>query len=259
MFRPPQQQVAISVVFTRDIPEAERLYRAWSDYYPQVDMGGPAFDDPGAEFMPGRFVKSGVTVTSRGCTKNCEWCLVPRREGWIRELSIQPGWNVIDNNLLACSRQHVESVFEMLRKQPEPARLSGGLDAEMFQPWHVDLLKSIRLKFAWFACDYPGSLPNLERVSDLMSDFSREKKRCYVLLGHNGESLKQAEKRLEAVYNLGFLPFAMLYRGQEEKEYSTRWRALQRKWCRPAAFRTYMKRKHNKSLNRTGTNGAGLF
>lgn len=260
LFRPPIQPVSISVVFTWDIPEAERLFRAWSDYYPEVDMGGPAFDDPGAEFVPGRFVKTGVTVTSRGCTKDCQWCLVPKREGWIRELPIQSGWNVIDNNLLACSRQHVELVFDMLCSQAEPVRLSGGLDAEIFHPWHVDLLKSIRLKFAWFACDYPGALPNLERIADLMSDFTREKKRCYVLLGFNGESLSQAEKRLEAVYTLGFLPFAMLYRRPSApKEWDAEWKKLQKKWCRPAAFRTYMKRKHNKTLNRTGTNGAGFF
>jgi len=160
--------VRISVTFTWDIPEAERLYRAWSMYYSDVQMGGPAFDDPGKTFTPGQFVKPGIVFTSRGCTKNCDWCLVPKREGWIRELPITGGWDVADNNLLACSRDHIEAVFDMLRRQPEPIKLSGGLDAELLQPWHIDLLKTIRLKYAWFACDYPGALRNLERAADLM-------------------------------------------------------------------------------------------
>lgn len=243
LFRPPDQLVCISVVFTWDIPEAERLYRSWSRFYSDVQLGGPAFDDHGGEFVQGRFLKEGVTITSRGCIKECPWCVAWKREGGIRELPIVMGWDVADNNLLACSRGHIERVFVMLRQQSEPIRFSGGLDAELLQPWHVDLLKSIRIKFAWFACDYPGAMKNLERVADLMSDFSQEKKRCYVLIGFNNESLRQAERRLESVYRLGFLPFAMLYRAPESnaKAWSHDWLALQKKWCRPAAFKLHMK------------------
>jgi hypothetical protein len=243
MFRPEPQPVKISVVFTWDIPEAERLYRAWSDYYTEVEIGGPAFGDPGGEFEPGMFVQSGVTITSRGCTKNCDWCFVPKREGWIRELKIQDGWDVVDNNLLACSRDHIEAVFDMLRRQPEPIRLSGGLDADMLQRWHVDLLKTIRLQYAWFACDYPGAVAKMEHMADLMADFSRDKKRCYVLIGFNGENMKQAESRLIKVYEIGFLPMAMLFRGGSfGKENIPRcWKQLQRTWSRPAAYKALMK------------------
>jgi len=240
LFRPCEQEqpVRISVTFTWDVPEAERLYRAWGQYYSDAEMGGPAFGDPGAEFIPGRFLEHGRVITSRGCPSDCPWCLAWRREGHLRELPITHGHDVADNNLLACSREHIEAVFEMLREEREPARFSGGLDARLLSPWHVDLLKTIRLKFAWFACDYPGAVLDLERVADLMSDFSIEKKRVYVLIGFNGESEAQAERRLERVYFMGFLPFAMLYRGEESREWSQPWKLLQRKWARPAAFRS---------------------
>jgi hypothetical protein len=218
LFRPPEQPVKVSCVFSWDIPEAERLYRAWSNYYSDVDLGGPAFDDNGGEFIPGRFVKRGATITSRGCSKECKWCLVPKREGLIRELPIIDGWDVIDNNLLACSQGHIERVFDMLRRQPEPIKFSGGLDAEMFNDTHVVLLRSIRLKYAWFACDHIGAIERLEKVADLMADFSREKKRCYVLIGFDGESLKQAERRLETVFNLGFLPMSWSTGEQMQRE-----------------------------------------
>lgn len=238
LFLPPEQPVKISVTFTWDIPEAERLYRAWSDYYQDVELGGPAFGDKGGEFEPGLFVKNGVTITSRGCSKDCKWCFVPKREGWIRELEIKPGNDVADNNLLACSRSHVEMVFDMLRSQKEPVKFSGGLDAELFQQWHVDILKTIRLKYAWFACDYPGAIANLEKVSDLMSDFSIEKKRCYVLIGFDGESINAAEKRLQSVFKLGFLPMAMMYRPENENKYPKEWRDFQRYWSRPAIYKS---------------------
>lgn len=238
LFRPPDQPVMISVTFTWDILESELLYRSWSRFYSDVQLGGPAFDDPGGEFIPGCFVKHGVTITSRGCGGSCDFCLVPKREGSIRELPIRDGWDVADNNLLACSQNHVENVSEMLRKQPEPIKFSGGLDAKLFQSWHVELLKTIRLKFAWFACDNPGSFQYLERVADLMSDFSIEKKRCYVLIGYNGESVTYAEQRLKSVYQLGFLPFAMLWRpADNKKKWTQEWRRLARRWSRPAAYR----------------------
>lgn len=257
LFRPDDQPVRISVAFTWDIPEAERLYRSWSRFYSDVEMGGPAFGDPGVEFTPGRFLEYGRVITSRGCPSDCPWCLAWRREGYLRELTVTHGFDVADNNLLACSKPHIEAVFEMLRKEKEPARFSGGLDARLLMPWHVDLLKTIRLKFAWFACDYPGALQNLERVADLMADFGIEKKRVYVLIGFNGESETQAERRLEKVYRMGFLPFAMLYRGDGDGKWSRSWRLLQRKWARPAAYRSSLAGPSNKRFE-AETDHAGL-
>jgi len=243
LFRPPVQPVKISCTFTWDIPEVERLYRAWSAYYPDVELGGPAFGDPGGEFVSGMFVKPGVTFTSRGCNKECKHCFASLREGRIRELPIVDGWDVADNNLLACSQAHVEAVFKMLKRQPEPIKLSGGLDADLFTERHVELLKSIRLQYAWFACDYPGAILALERVADLMSDFSQQKKRCYVLIGFGGESIRQAEKRLRAVYRLGFDPMAMLYQGETDIKYSGDWLNLRRYWVLPAIYRSQEKNK----------------
>jgi len=241
LFRPPQQPVCVSCTFTWDIEEAARLQMSWQRFYSDVQIGGPAFGDMGGEFEPGLFVKHGVTITSRGCTKDCDWCFVPGREGWIRELPIRDGWDVADNNLLACSRGHVEAVFDMLKRQPEPVKFSGGLDVDMLDVWHVDLLKTIRLKYAWFACDYPGAIKNVEKAADLLADFSIEKKRCYVLIGFNGEAPAQAEKRLRQVYQFGFLPMAMLYRGDQQKQWGKDWLDLRRRWSRPAIYRTEMR------------------
>lgn len=52
LFRPPEMPVRISVTFTWDIPLAQKLYMAWSAYYQDVQIGGPAFNDPGGEFIP---------------------------------------------------------------------------------------------------------------------------------------------------------------------------------------------------------------
>lgn len=246
----PDLPVSVSIAFTWDLVEGARLQRAWKAKMmnqhgrASISYGGPALGDPGGEFIPGRFVKEGVVVTSRGCSKNCPWCLVPTREGDIRELEIKSGYNIFDNNLLACSRPHIEAVFAMLHEQKEPAQFSGGLDAGLLRPWHIDLLKSIRLKRLYFACDTLDALPILEGASHLLADFSRNLKFCYVLVGLNGETANQAEERLIQVFSLGFMPFAMLYRGLDSKmrpHADPEWRKMIRKWTAPGRYRAFMR------------------
>ncbi|MBM3120406.1 MAG: hypothetical protein FJ006_12845 [Chloroflexi bacterium] len=236
LFRPREQPVFVSVTFTWDIAEGERLARAWSNYYRDVRIGGPAFGDQGGEFEAGRFIKDGVTITSRGCPWKCSWCFVPKREGTIRELKIKEGYIVQDNNLLACSRGHIESLFEMLRGQRKAAVFAGGLDIRLLKPWHKKLIDSIRVHELWFACDTMTSLRNLERAAEILDGIPQRKRRCYVMIGYGNESLKQAETRLEKVFALGFDPFSQLYRGDGERQYGADWKALNRKWSRPAAY-----------------------
>ena len=239
LFRPSQDlPIRISVVFTWDIEEAFRLKRAWEKYYSTVQVSGPALDSPGDEFTPGRFIKQGVTITSRGCPRKCPWCFVPKREGIIRELIIQDGWIVQDNNLLACSRKHIEAVFEMLSGQNRSVEFKGGIDPRLLKQWHVDLFNQIKVKEIWISFDSWTAQLAVERSAALLSGYPINKKRCFVLIGFNGESVSEAEDRLERVYSMGFLPFAQLYQNENRKTYSTLWRNLARKWSRPAAYRS---------------------
>lgn len=242
LFRPDPLPVHVSVTFTWDLPEATRLAKAWAHHYSDVRIGGPACDDPGGDFTPGLYMRRGVTITSRGCPRRCPWCVVPRRSGAIRELPIAAGHIVNDDNLLACSREHVEAVFGMLRAQSRGAVFGGGLDARLLQDWHRPLLDTIRVGELWFACDTLAGLKPLERTAAILDGIPIKKRRCYVLLAFDpGETLAGAEVRCQQVYALGFLPFAQLYQPFDQagglRAYPDAWRRLARKWSRPAAYR----------------------
>lgn len=237
LFRPadPKTPVRVSVTFRWHRREAERLARCWGAFYSDVKIGGPAYGDYGDEFTPGRFLKAGCTITSRGCVQHCGWC--PERNRPLRELKINPGWIVQDSNLLACSESHVREVFAMLREQPRAAVFSGGLDKHFLRDWHRPLFDSIRFSELWFACDVTQDLPALEAAARILDGIPLRKRRCYTMIGYTGEALADSQRRIERVFELGFMPFCQLYRPDDAvKEYPSEWKALQRKWCRPAAY-----------------------
>lgn len=239
LFRPGNRStpVRVSVTFKWHRREAERLAAAWGQFYDDVQIGGPAYGDPGGEFVPGRFIKAGCTITSRGCPKRCGWCDVPGREGEIRELEIKPGWIVQDNNLLACSEKHIRAVFEMLQQQPRRIYFNGGLDKHYLKDWHRPLFDSVRLGELWFACDTASDLVGLERAVRILDGIPLRKRRCYTMIGYDGETLLEAERRIERVFELGFMPFTQLFQPNDApKTYPIEWRQLRTKWCRPAAY-----------------------
>ncbi len=231
--------VMVSATFTWDIEKAYALARAWKLHFDNVQVGGPAFGDKGGEFVPGRFVKKGVTFTSRGCPKRCPWCLVRQREGEIRELEIRPGYIVQDNNLLACTVKHIETVFEMLKWQLKPIQFFGVLDIDHLKPWHVEEFKKIKIGKCGLcvACDRPEDLKRLDKAADMLSDFSIEKKRCYVLVGFNGETKEQAQTRCVAVLAKGFLPYAQKYRPENANSARGDWREFCYFWTKPNLYR----------------------
>ena len=60
--------IHVSVAFTYDKARAEHLAEDWRHVAP-VQIGGVAYGDPGAEFVPGKYIKTGYLLTSRGCPR----------------------------------------------------------------------------------------------------------------------------------------------------------------------------------------------
>lgn len=237
MIRLEADEVHVSSSFTWDLPEAQRLVEAWRQYYPIVRQGG--MECHNGTFTPGMYVRHGVTFTSRGCNNHCPWCLVPEREGKLREIEIKLGNIIQDNNLLQCNREHLAKVFEMLRSQ-HGIEFAGGLDSRLLTTDIADEIRSLRIKQIFFAADTKASLRPLE-VALKRLQLSRQKVRCYALLAFKGQSMSDAIERLETIWELGVLPFAQLYQPPDRYiEYPKEWRDLARTWSRPAAMKAFM-------------------
>lgn len=230
-------EIHISVAFSWDLQKAEILAEQWSRYG-QVKIGGPAFNLPGGEFTPGLYLKEGYIITSRGCPNHCWFCSVHKRESnGLHELEIKDGYNILDDNLLACSEKHIRNVFAMLKRQKKKPIFTSGLEAKILKPWHVDLLRESKTQRIYFAYDTPDDLEPLINAAKLCQEGGfwypgNRKISCYVLIGYPRDTFEAAEKRLQTVKNLGICPMAMLYRNKKGKT-TIEWRQFQRKWVRP--------------------------
>jgi len=255
---PDVEAVHISVTFTWDVPKALMLFKAWREVHPKVLLGGPAFESvigsvfgsdlaklPG-DFIPGRYLKRGYVITSRGCPNSGPHCLVALRQGSLRILPITEGWNVLDNNLLACPPAHVEAVFAMLSKQPKPPCFTGGLEAFRITPEIAAQLREIKTERLYTAFDRPDQKGAIRAGGRILRDagFTRAHHLyCYVLIGYPGDTILRAETRLRFVWDAGFCPYAMLYRDEQwhrriETLEGRQWSKVQKEWLRPAIIRS---------------------
>ena len=243
LFIPLHDEVHIVTVFTWDIPKALELQKDWQAFTDKpVKIGGPAFDDPcQGEFVPGQYVAQGVTFTSRGCNNNCPWCFVPKREGKLREIKIHPGNIIQDNNFLQCSKEHRRKAYDMLKTQRQIC-FKGGLETSLLTDWDIEEMRGLRIKELWLACDTKNSIKNLKKACERLqgAGFSQNKIRCYTLIG---DDITENENRVISVYEAGALPFAQLFQPIEGKVYPKEWRQFQRLWQRPAAMRSFMKKR----------------
>lgn len=229
-------EIHISVAFTWDLKWAEWAEKQWRCVAP-VKVGGPAFNEPGSDFIPGMYMKKGYVITSRGCPNRCWFCAVPKREGGvIRELPVTDGWILTDDNLLACSDQHISEVFDMLNRQPHRPQFVGGLEAKLLTREMSVRLKELRPKSLFFAYDTPDDLEPLQQAGKYLAEAGFLKKSkilySYVLCGWKGDSFDKATKRMEETWEAGFVPMAMLYR-DFKGEYDPDWRRFQREWANP--------------------------
>lgn len=239
--------IHVSVTFTWDLPAAEQLAQKWAFLAP-VLIGGPAAGVPGWYFEPGRYLKPGYVITSRGCPNRCWFCSVWKREGDVRELPIRNGWNILDDNLLACSDDHIRRVFQMLQRQKKQGhriQFTGGLEAARLQPWHVTLLRDLKTRRIFFAYDTLDDLEPLREAGRMLlqAGFTKASHtlRCYVLVGYPGDTFEAAEKRLRETIDAGFMPMAMLYR-DETGERDLQWARFQTQWARATIVATKMKK-----------------
>lgn len=213
-------EVHISVAFTWDLPWAEWAAKQWAAVAP-VKMGGPAFNEPGGDFVPGMYMKHGYVITSRGCPNRCPWCVVPRKEGGIRPhadigefISDRKQAILLDNNVLA-SDFGLSQIEEIVRLGIR-VDFNQGLDARIIAecPDIARLLARVKwIRHIRMAYDHATNEEPVMRAIENLKAAGVQPYRMwfYVLV----KDVSDAMRRVEQLRAAGCEPFAQPYRDFE--------------------------------------------
>lgn len=128
--------------------------------------------------------------TTRGCIRNCKFCIVPKKEGGIRTVGdLLDLWDgqakkivVMDNNILALP-EHFELVCQQARNSHIKVDFNQGLDHRLLTSEIVDLMVSISHTEYRFAFDHPSYLPSVERALRLLRQGGINRCNWYMLVG----------------------------------------------------------------------------
>lgn len=164
--------------------------------------------------------KTSYVWFSRGCIRDCPWCVVRKKEGYIRVVGTGNIWNpngeyvtVMDNNFFA-NKAWPYAIKMLLDKPQEPVDFQG-VDVRTLNKRRCEALNSLRhykqIKIAW---DDPHEdmLPHLRRIIQLIKPY---KLMCYVLIGYYDEPEHLAKAfdlyRVRTLQRYGIDPFVMPY------------------------------------------------
>jgi len=229
--------VHISCVFTWNKLKALRTAQRFSDR--KVTVGGSGVDlkstlPEEVEHIEPDYrlynIDYSMGFTTRGCIRRCPWCLVPKKEGKIRDHALideflKAGHRkliLLDNNFLAgpkCEENLIKIIAYRLQ-----VSFTQGLDIRLVTRENARLLRKTRFynwKFnhrqLYFSFDLPEIEDAVRRGVKILSDVGIKpySLRFYVLTGFN-TTFEEDMHRFQVLTDLGTEPFMMVYNNRKD-------------------------------------------
>lgn len=162
---------------------------------------------------------------SRGCVRNCDFCLVRQKEGFIHqvkpmELNPQGKYiKLLDNNFFAC-KEWRENI-EILKSYNQPIDFNQGIDIRSLTEEQAKSLSSIKIKNIHCAWDNYQDKKEVLKGLDLLTKYIKPYKiTVYVLVGFKTKQVTVEDiERIETLRKYEVKPFAMAYRDLNEPTY----------------------------------------
>jgi hypothetical protein len=242
--------VFCSVVFTRNREKAGRL----AEVFPRISFGGtgwdlaselpteveacrPDYDLYRVENIAPRLggimtaakrrtkaeeiVNAGIGFTSRGCVRSCPFCVVPRKEGALRQVAgigelVNPRSNrliLLDNNLTADPDCLLK--LQEIKERGLVVDITQGLDVRTMTPDIARALAEIKhLRGIHYAWDRPGHEGAVMAGIETLSRFVKKWRHlCFMLVGYDTE-FEEDVYRFRRLVGLGVDPYVMVWQGE---------------------------------------------
>ena len=212
-------------------------------------------------------VNYAIGYLTRGCIRNCPWCVVPKKEGKIRayrtwrEIKRPDSRDIVfmDNNVLACEHG-IEQMKDMVGENVR-IDFNQGIDARLITPEIAELLGKLKwIEYVRVSCDTDAMLDVVLKKAQLLERGGVKPWRVfvYVLV----QDIPSAEKRCVALREAGLNPFAQPYRDfttnaepAEELKRFARWVNHKAIFNTVPTFAEYKKKGWKHKGNGTGNDG----
>jgi radical SAM superfamily enzyme YgiQ (UPF0313 family) len=241
-------KIYASAIFTRSKPICESLIKKYGD---RIEIGGTGWDTTkylppeiethkadyslyDAEFVAGRIrgimnrqtrlrkakqiTEAGMGFTSRGCVRRCPFCVIPAKEGQLRQAQeirdiVNPKSNVVilhDNNLTA-DPNCLEKLRE-IRERGLIVDINQGCDVRLMTDEIAAALNGVRhlrsLHYAWDLMKHENQVINgIKTLSRFVRPYRHM---CFMLTGFD-TSFEEDLYRFRKLVEMKIKPYVMVY------------------------------------------------
>lgn len=231
--------------FTPDIDtviQADEIIRGGTGY---KDYGSlpPEIEATPPDYSIYPHFAQAVGFLTRGCIRNCPWCIVPRKEGRIRpaatweEIKRPDSREIIflDNNVLASD--HGLDQIDQMGAALVRVDFNQGLDARLITRENAALLAKLHwIRYIRLSCDTSEMIPVVEQATAYLREAGAAPSRfwAYALV----QDVEEAHRRVLALRSMGVEPFAQPYRDYNGGEPTAEQRKFARWVNMKAAFKS---------------------
>ena len=215
---------------TNSVIQADEVKKGGTGYCINVKNGREVFDNSKNSSLPREIehiypdyalypqYKYAVGFLTRGCPRNCGFCVVGEKEGLCSKQAadLNEFWRgqkeikLLDPNILACENN--ESLLKQLAESKARVDFTQGLDIRLTNPDNIELLNKIKVTMLHFAWDNPKQdlTKYFRRFSEHTKIKSDRNKVVYVLTNYNS-TLEEDLYRIYTLRELGYSPYVMIY------------------------------------------------
>lgn len=193
--------------------------------YEEAELYSPAYDIL-LDVEKWKDWDSSIIFTSRGCIRNCPFCIVPKIEGKIRSVAsdvqnyiYSDHKRVIlwDNNFLASPDWKI--TIENLLETGLKIDFNQGLDARLMDEEKAGFLASLRMPMLRMAYDWIGEKKTIANAVDLLEEAGVKRRNIlfytlynfYDPIQSHGDSAEMFLEKLKDIQKLGCVSYPMRF------------------------------------------------
>ncbi len=220
-------KIYVSCIFEKNKSKCEQ-WEQWG-----ATIGGSGYDIKGK--LPDEIenVKPKINLgfTTRGCIRNCEFCIVPQKEGKIRAVGdLLDLWDgkakdvvLLDNNILALPK-HFKLICKQARENKIRLDFNQGLDHRLLTEENVKELKSIRHIEYRFSFDRLKSFNTVDKAITMLTEANLKRCMWFCLVGFD-TTFEEDLERFNYLKSRNQNGYCMRYNGKTDKKYTAlaRW------------------------------------